>query len=171
MRKIKNRKRKKSGKDIDKNVILGVILGVFVIVVILLMIFLKAPIEEEEIPTFEDILVDEGIDVSLEVNRILDEFVTREVSNGNLINFIEVVVDENNNSFFTMICEEKIVYMNQHNMVINLADTFYSQLPEIYGKDVIQNPAPKINIVSGEICQYREGFRISKGYMGAMAVD
>lgn len=110
----------------------------------------------------------EQLDISKQIQAILTNEKIKQANNNIAISFNDLMIDENNNITLTMNCTEKLDFKRQQDVILSLADSFFTELPEIYGKGSVNKP--KIKITSGANCIYREGWQISNGYLGALLV-
>ncbi|MEM0465505.1 MAG: hypothetical protein QXW97_02275 [Candidatus Pacearchaeota archaeon] len=155
-------------RDILKRPIFaGVIVG-FIIFIIILGIVL---IQLNKSPSFvlSNNTSQNNFDLSNEIKSILDDKIQEQKSLGIIFSYSDFRIEENN-VYFILNCSDKLSYQKEHAFIHSLAIAFFEKLPDIYGKNTKIQPAPKIEIISGANCQYREGFLISNGYMGTKLI-
>jgi hypothetical protein len=114
--------------------------------------------------------IEDSFDLNSKMQSILDSEKNKQMGNSIEISFNNLRV-EGNNSYFTINCSSKLDFQKEQGIIMNLANTLYQELPDIYGKSVADENPPKVEIISGANCMFREGWTISKGYIGTKLID
>lgn len=159
-------KKKKHNKD--NTLLIALAISVFVLIVIVIIVFVN--LNRKLDYKFLSNNVSNEIIIEDEIQEILESERIKQSDEGIDVTFNYFSVDENGNSYFIINCTDKLDYMKEQKMIMNLANNIYEKLPEIYGKNSNYETYPRIDIISGANCMYREGWTISNGYLGTMIV-